>query len=120
MAKGTAKVGKTSHVVEVMCRATMLLRLATGASATLLSDAGIGREKLDFWIQAVGTERGIWQSGAPPDDLVDLWGDVEVALEQIDSMKGTKVGSQELWARESRNLAVLGECERVGLWGLGL
>ena len=121
MAKGTAKVGKTLHVVEVMCRATMLLRLATGASAILLSDAGIGREKLEFWIQAIGIERGLWQPGASPGDLVDLWADVESALEQIDdSMKGTKAGIQELWARKSRTLAVLGECERVGLWGLGL
>ena len=39
------KVGDASHVVEVISRATMLLRLATGASATLLSDAGIERER---------------------------------------------------------------------------
>ena len=99
----------------------MLLRLATGASAGLLSDAGIGRERLEFWIQAVGTGRGIWQPKAPPEDLVDLWADVEAALEQIeDSTKGTQPNAEEIWVRESRGMAILGECERVALWGLGL
>ena len=120
-ASGKSKVGTTSHVVEVMCRATMLLRLATGASAGLLSDAGIGRERLEFWIQAIGTGRGIWQPKAPPEDLVDLWADVEAALEQIeDSTKGTQPNAEEIWVRESRGMAILGECERVALWGLGL
>ena len=99
----------------------MLLRLATGASATLLSDAGIEREDLDFWIRAVGTGRGIWQPTSPPEDLVDLWADVESALEKIDdTMKGPEKSTQELWAHEPRQLAVLEECERVALWGLGL
>ena len=121
MASGKAKVGASSHVVEVMCRATMLLRLATGASAILLSDAGIRRERLEFWVQAIGTGRRIWEPKAPPEDLMDLWADVESALEQIeDSTKKTQPTAEELWVRESRGIAILGECERVALWGLGL
>ena len=120
MANGSAKVGATGHVVEVMCRATMLLRLATGASASLLSEAGIGRERLDFWIQAVGTGRGIWRPKAPPEDLMDLWADVEAALEQIDSTRGDEPNAGEMRVNESREMAILGECERVALWGLGL
>ena len=120
-ANGDAKVGETSHVVEVMSRATMLLRLATGASAALLSDAGIEREDVDFWIQTIGDGRGMWRSTEPPDDLIDLWGDVEVVLDQIDDwMGGDERSMQEVWASESRGIGILGECERVALWGLGL
>ena len=121
MANGEAKVGDASHVVEVMSRATMLLRLATGASAALLSDAGIERENLEFWIQSVGTERGIWPPDEPPEDLLDLWADVETELGQIeDWMDGVEPSVQEIWAARSRGLAILGECERIALWGLGL
>ena len=121
MANGTAKVGKKTHVAEVMCRATMLLRLATGASAMLLSDAGIERQHLEFWIQAVGTERGIWQPKKPPEAMIDLWADVEYELERIDDWAyGPEPSLQDLWAAQSRGLTVLGECERVALWGLGL
>ena len=121
MADGNAKVGDTTHVVEVMSRATMLLRLATGAAAILLSDAGIERQHLEFWIQAIGTGRGIWQPKEPPEAMVDLWADVEYELERIDDrMNGTRSSAQEIWAVESKGLAILGECERVALWGLGL
>lgn len=121
MANGKARVGDSSHVVEVMSRAIMLLRLSAGASAALLSNAGIEREDLEFWIQAVGTGRGIWQSQEPPDELVDLWTDVDYELEQIDSwIDEGDSSAQEMWGYESKSLAVLGECERVALWGLGL
>ena len=121
MASGKAKVGAASHVVEVMSRATMLLRLATGASAALLSEAGIEREHLRFWIQAVGAGRGIWQTQKPPEDLIELWDDVAYELEQLDGrFDGTDPSAQEIWTDHSRGLAILGECERVALWGLGL
>ena len=121
MATGNAKAGDASHVVEVMSRATMLLRLATGASAALLSDAGIEREHIEFWIQAVGTGRGIWQPEESPNALVDLWVEVEYELEQLDDrIDGTDPSAREIWTDHSGGLAVLGECERVALWGLGL
>ena len=122
MASGTSKVGESNHVVEVMSRAAMLLRLATGASATLLFDAGIERGDLEFWIQAVGTERGIWPPKEPPDQLVDLWNDVDEVLDDIDSwvQEMTERSAHEMWGAESNEFSLLGECERVALWGLGL
>ena len=121
MAHGSAKVGDANHVVEVMSRATMLLRLATGASANLMSDAGIEREHLEFWIQSVGTSRGVWRPEQPPESLVDLWADVESALDDIDDwLGGTAPSMREIWSDRPGELARLGECERVALWGLGL
>ena len=121
MAGRKSKVPSASRVVEVMSRATMLLRLATGASAALLSEAGIEREHLEFWIRDIGTRRGLWQPQNPPDEMIDLWSDVEDGLDEIDGwMVGDTVSAWEMWASESKELAVLGECERVALWGLGL
>ena len=119
-----SKVGTDSHVGEVMSRATMLLRLATGASAGLLSNAGIGREHLEFWIQGIGSGRGLWKFQEPPEALVDLWIDVEHELEQFGDLdERADVGAPEtldIWNSHAKSIAVLGECERVALWGLGL
>ena len=121
MAGRKSRVPSAGRVVEMMSRAAMLLRLATGASAALLSEVGIEREQLEFWIRGVGTARGLWQPQNPPDDLFDLWSDVEYGLEEIDGWMGADEPSTwEMWSSESHGLALLGECERVALWGLGL
>ena len=120
LAKGQGMVGGHKHALGVMSRATLLLRIATGASAMLLADAEIDKHQLDFWIQDVGTGRGIWQPEEPPEDLVDLWADVEYELDTIDDWSiGTELSTKGIWAVSSRELSVLGECERIGLWGLG-
>ena len=121
MANGKSKVGKKGHVVEVMSRATMLLRLATGASANLLFEAGITREDLDFWVQGVGTVRGIWHPKDAPEELIDLWADVDSVLQQMEfHVDSDSPSTRAVWQEESKGLAILGECERAALWGLGL
>ena len=121
MANGKSRVGTSNHVAEVMSRATMLLRLATGAAALLLSDAGIERSDLEFWVDAIGTERGIWSPQRPPGQLIELWEPIDAILEGIDSETGgTDPSHHELWDKRPKEFTVLGECERVALWGLGL
>ena len=121
MASGKAKVGGTTHVVEVMCRATMLLRLAVGASAGLLSDAGIERGHLEFWIESIGIGRGIWKPNESPDALVDLWTEIGHEVDELRGWEGqTAASAREAWSSQTQKLAVLEECERVALWGLGL
>ena len=121
MASGKSAIGVPEQVLEVIGRAIMLLRVATGASASLLEEAGIGRQDVDFWIQSIGTTRGLWEEQTPPEDLVDLWGEVEFGLQQIRGRLDDPAPSVlELWALETKAIAVLGECERVALWGLAL
>ena len=121
MADGAAKIGDAVHVVEVMSRAAMLLRIATGASAILLSEAGIDRSKLEFWIESIGTSRGFWIPGAPPDDLVELYDEVMGEVNEVTRRIGDiDPGAHQLWNSEPKGLTVLGECERAALWGLGL
>ena len=121
LASMKSKTPSANRVVEMMSRAVMLLRLATGASATLLSEAGFRREKLEFWIGSIGVGRGLWEPQAPPEDLFDLWSDVEDRLNDLeDWIEGDELSTHELWNSESKELVVLGECERVALWGLDL
>ena len=121
LASSKTKVGRPQHVVEVMARATMLLRVATGASAILLSESGISSEDVAGWIEAIGAGRGLWRTGDAPSDLVDLWRNVGEIMDDIEDVLGDESQSRmEVWEQARHGISVFGECERVGLWGLGL
>ena len=118
----TATVSHPRHHLKVIARAALLLRLATGASANLLAHGKASSDVLRFWWEALGRDSGLWRSAGPPDDLTDLWVDVEEALtvnrEWVAETSDSSVGS---WiASRAAALQTLGSCERIGLWGLGL
>lgn len=123
-ARGTVATRDPGHHVQVVARAALLLRVATGACALLLREAGFGRSELEFWWKNLGEERGLWEPGNEPDELLDLWADVEIALDEMHEWEVSKSGanvSYAIWQREqSYAISVLGECERIALWGLGL
>jgi hypothetical protein len=117
-----SSVADARHHLKVIARAALLLRLATGASAELLNRSQASTEVLRFWWEAIGVEAGLWRAAGPPDDLTDLWADVDDALatnrEWIASASDTSVGA---WvASRAVALHTLGSCERIALWGLGL
>ncbi len=122
-ASGTALVSDAEHHVQVIARATLLLRVSTGACAQLLDDAGVGRDDLEFWWKSLGEDRGLWEPGNEPDELTDLWLDVNEELENAAEWETSAVGMASVarWLKEqSRTLSVLGGCERIALWGMGL
>ena len=121
LAGSRSKMGADTHVLEVISRATMLLRLATGASANLLLDVGIDREKAAFWVDSIGSERGLWSGSTPPDELYELWSDVQDELENWDEMRHlAPLDAHAMWKQHSDSLTILSEYEKVALWGLGL
>ena len=83
-AAASSEVSAPRHHVQVMARATLLLRVATGASARLLGNAGISANDIAFWWEPLGLERGLWDSATPPGELSDLWADVRAALEDTE------------------------------------
>lgn len=106
----------------VMARAVLLLRVATGAAHTMLDRAGFDASVLEFWWQKLGETRGLWTPGEPPDQLADLWADVEQSLRDVadveaatpDVLDSFYAISEELPGR----LSMLASHERVALWGL--
>jgi hypothetical protein len=109
------------HHIQVVSRAALLLRLACGASMSLFESARVHRTELDFWASHFGLMRGIWQDGHQPSDMLDLWVDVEEALEILDSWKagnGPATPYSVLRRDQVAPLQLLCECERIGLWGV--
>ena len=123
-ARGTVAVRDPRHHIQVMARAVLLLRVATGACALLLREASFGRSELEFWWKNLGEERGLWEPGDEPDELLNLWADVDMALSDMHQWEISNSGTNASYARWHREqlyaISVLGECERIALWGLGL
>ena len=109
----------------VVARAALLLRLATGFCEHLFSTADVeASAAVQDWWQQIGARRGLWEPQYPPDSLCDLWIDVEGAVNSLGGWLDTHETEErslfslaESWTRD---LHILGSCERVGLWGLGL
>ncbi len=67
----------------VIARAFLLLRLASGTVDTTLRKAGVREDELRFWKDGLLQERGLCDPDFPPDQLGDLWKDVDDELSEI-------------------------------------
>jgi len=106
--------------MQMISRAALLLRVATGASDALFHSARLTKTTLQFWTDRFGPRRGFWPKGSRPDSMLDLWIDVRNALT---SLKGwcDSTADPDLYAlRHDQAIPVqtLCECERVALWGI--
>lgn len=122
-AQKKAKIDDPKHHLQVVSRATLLLRIATGACSQLIKKAGFGNNDLKFWWNPLGEDRGLWEPGNEPDNLKDLWADIEMAVNEIQEWKNDNKtnASYSHWQREcSLAISVLSSCERIALWGLDL
>lgn len=69
--------------LHMICRAALLLRVATGACSQLLAAAGLSMSDAMPWWRAIGEERGLWETVPAEEDLLDLWQDIAAALDDI-------------------------------------
>jgi len=115
-------VYSSRHHLQVIARAVLLLRVATGSASLLFGEAGFDGEDLEFWWRQFGEDIGLW---VPPFNtrIVDLWADIEVALDDLALWENENSidASYPDWRRSlAQELSNLGNCERILLWGLGL
>ena len=107
----------------IASRAFLLLRVATGIVASLLSKSTDDpRGSLDFWWQDVRIRRHLWKADEPPEVFSDLWCDIDVAMARIEHWSSVdREGCYyDLWRDCGGDIAVLSTTERIFLWGLGL
>lgn len=123
-AGAAATLPHPAHHMQVLARAFLLLRVATGACAMLLRQTAIPSAMLHFWWSLLGADRGLWEAGNEPAAVTDLWADIEQALLQTDEwerVNGGRAPSMAAWLRDQRDaISILGRCEQIALWGLGL
>lgn len=124
-AQGSADVKDPKHHEQVIARAALLLRIATGACRDYVDTLTTkDKDNLQFWCSRVGEDHSLWQVGNQPDQYLDLWADIKEALEEIENWQTTPESCPNsyftLWKNSSAVVGMLGTCERIGLWGMGL
>lgn len=101
----------------MMCRAGLLLKLATGMAEENLRAAGVQPvNQFNNWWQEFGVDHGLWPPGLPPATTADLWDDIDLALEES---AGAPTDHRHGWiSKLAGNATRMCETERVALWGL--
>lgn len=109
------------HHLQVIARAFLLLRVATGACRSLFQSGTLTEDKFSFWWEELGYDRGFWSRGSEPDILSDQWLDIGPFLDQLAEWGSAATDRSYFgWRHEQPSVVtVIGECERIGLWGLG-
>ena len=72
-----------NYHLQVISRASLLLRVATGAVREVYHSADLNLDSVRFWWQKAGTTLGLWHSPPPTIDTSELWQDVAAALDEI-------------------------------------
>jgi hypothetical protein len=122
-AEGTAKPTNPDHSKQVLARATLLLRVATGSVSNLLADSiSPSGLELEFWWSSDSIRRRLWETDQPPQAFADLWTDVEEAMTDLLSWRQATAPTthMHLWHSRAKEAASLTTTERVALWGLRL
>jgi len=112
--------GALGHLA-VISRAALLLRLSTGATRKLFSQAGVQNSETAFWREDVGERKGLWKSGSMPDPLIDLWADVEDGLQDFEDFEADSPENRnhfDLFRKFSASVSELGKFERISILNL--
>ena len=122
-ASGNREPGHVDHSHQVLARATLLLRLATGSVAGLLRQSQVDFfADLEFWWRDERVRRRLWSVDDIPNSFLDLWDDIGDALDGVDQWTppaGHEVSRWRFWNDEPVVAGLLSTSERVFFWGLG-
>ena len=124
-ARGTLSVSDVNHSKQLLARAAMLLRLATGCARELLAGVeGEPRDLLQFWWSQPGVSRRLWRTDDPPSPFSDLWEDVSESMDSVEGWlnndRATDPCAHDFWNEHAADASMLSTTERICLWGLGL
>lgn len=120
---------EAGDVHAMICRALVLLRLATGVVHSSFLEAGFDpvRGDLQGLFDTFAIDRGLWTGNQEHEDLVDLWDDVSAALDWLQDCIEKGLDSQYNFIKfmSDQNYSgdlylYLSQAERACIWGLGL
>lgn len=105
----------------LICRAILLLRLATGSANDLLEDSSLNKADLRFWWENICLEQGLTNTTPSGIDTADLYTDVRDSIDEMSNYPSGSFNSiKESFNSISQELFYLKQFQRPGLWGLGL
>lgn len=104
--------------LQVISRAVLLLRVATGSSNLMLKDASISFNDLGFWWKKLIEDNGLC-SVDDEIEVLDLWQDIkDFGIDEIEGKIEDQESFYNLKKETSYPSILLGECDRALLWGI--
>ena len=116
-----ANSGPPGDVHAMICRALLLLRIATSVVHTAFVDAGFEplADKVPPSFEQVGDARGFWAHGQMPNDLMDLWTVVDVAVSDLAASISSNPADQHGFLDSfPGHASFLSQTERACMWAL--
>lgn len=104
--------------LQMLGRAFLLLRVATGSVKLLLKDANIEFSDISFWSEKILDEYGLVKNKNELDSYSDMWMDVEEGAIQQISDNDTNTDFFTLKQELSYPFLLLSETQRPLLWGI--
>lgn len=121
LAGGRANPTRSNHCLQVTSRALLLLRVATGAARRLVDTLPDGsRAKLDFWVESIGIEGGLWAPNLKPSSTDDLWDEIERSINELVAAAASIDSFNTLNNSFPFQVSALSSSKRIGLWGIRL
>lgn len=121
-ASATTAVTESSYSSQVLARAALMLRLATGCVRTVFDT---NQEEVSRFLSRWSEESSVSRRTRPSAGAgaADSWTDVSEALDRVTEWVSEDAAPKsyfEFWRDRSADAAVLSSTERIFLWGLGL
>lgn len=69
----------------LLSRAAVLLRVATGTAQVFMRVSNIKLDISGSWWEERARGIGLWNDGERPEEMIDIWADVDIALEELES-----------------------------------
>jgi hypothetical protein len=107
--------------LSVISRATLLLRLATGATRRLFDQAGVQIADTEFWRNDLGQRKGLWKPNSIPDPMSDLWADVADGMRDFEEFEASPPNDRNYYNLTklfSSSVFELGKFERIPVLNL--
>lgn len=117
----TRSFADSEHHLGVLSRALLLLRVCSGCVAQMCAYSGVAATDVQFWIEGLARDRGLWPASTPPDPLTLLYDDVAAGVDDLRTLttSGPKITSyHDMRTRASDALLSVAGCERVALWSI--
>lgn len=110
--------------LSIIARSILLLRFCTGACSYFFRANNIKRSDLNFYLDGVGRDWGLWNV-AQPDNFVNLWDDICSLLDDFDDYLSSNNPSNIYNVRQDfmeyeKHFFEYTQFSRACLWGLGL
>lgn len=115
----------------MVCRALLLLRLASAVVRSTLDEAGFGQ--IDeagsgqtvggryAWLHHLGIERGFWSADESFEEPTELWDEISSAIDKLDELISSRPKEQSnILNNIGDRIIPLGQAERACIWSLAV